>query len=166
VVGHADLVHKLEDIDAMFVQSAVAFDCIDDRVVLRSVSPSTIFFSDRPQRIAGHIGTDEFVELWSEGNDSFEQDPPNAVLAFIETGKKAPNDVVITITAPHLEGHDLSYAMSVLEGRLPRHATGCTLFIDPFGRPLSPVSIAGMRRRSNRRIRRRVALAPSTRLRW
>jgi len=54
----------------------------------------------------------------------------------------------------------------VLEGRLPRHASGCTLFIDPFGRPLSPVSIAGMRRRSNRRARRRVALAPSTRLRW
>jgi hypothetical protein len=163
---HLDLVHKLEDIDAMFVQSAASFDLIDDRVVLRNVSNSTIFFSDRPQRIAGHIGTDEFVDLWSEGEDSFERDPPNAVLAFVEGGKMAPNDVVITITAPRLEGRDLSYAMSVLEGRLPKHSSGCTLFIDPFGRPLSPVSIAGMRRRSNRRARRRVALAPSTRLRW
>lgn len=158
MLGHADLVHKLEDIDAMFVQSAVSFDRVDDRVVLRGVSPSTIFFSDRPQRIAGHIGTDEFVELWSEGNDSFEEEPPNAVLAFVERGKQAPTDVVITITAPRLEGDDLSYAMSVLEGRLPEHASGCTLFIDPFGRPLSPVSIAGMRRRSNRRTRRRVAI--------
>jgi hypothetical protein len=162
----SDLVHKLEDIDAMFVQSAASFDLIDDRVVLRSVSNSTIFFSDRPQRIAGHIGTDEFVDLWSAGEDSFANDPPNAVLAFVEGGKQAPNDVVITITDPRLEAHDLSYAMSVLEGRLPRHASGCTLFIDPFGRPLSPVSIAGMRRRSNRRARRRIALAPSTRLRW
>jgi hypothetical protein len=162
----SDLVHKLEDIDAMFVQSAASFDLVDDRVVLRSVSNSTIFFSDRPQRIAGHIGTDEFVDLWTEGEDSFANDPPNAVLAFIESGKKAPNDVVVTITDPRLEAHDLSYAMTVLEGRLPRHASGCTLFIDPFGRPLSPVSIAGMRRRSNRRARRRVALAPSTRLSW
>jgi hypothetical protein len=162
----SDLVHKLEDIDAMFVQSAASFDLVAGRVVMRNVSPSTIFFSDRPQRIAGHIGTDEFVAIWTEGEDSFANDPPNAVLAFIEGGKKAPNDVVVTITEPRLEAYDLSYAMSVLEGRLPKHASGCTLFIDPFGRPLSPVSIAGMRRRSNRRARRRVALAPSTRLRW
>jgi hypothetical protein len=162
----SDLVHRLEDIDAMFVQSAASFDLVGDRVVLRSVSNSTIFFSDRPQRIAGHIGTDDFVDLWTEGEDSFANDPPNAVLAFVERGRKTPNDVVITITDPRLEAHDLSYAMNVLEGRLPKHASGCTLFIDPFGRPLSPVSIAGMRRRSNRRARRRVALAPSTRLRW
>ena len=83
------------------------------------VSPATIFFSDRPQRIAGHIGTDEFVELWSEGEDSFEQDPPNAVLAFVESGAKSPNDVVITITTPRLEANDLSYAIKILEGRLP-----------------------------------------------
>jgi hypothetical protein len=33
-------------------------------------------------------------------------------------------------------------------------ATGpCALFIDPFGRPLSPVSAAGMHRRARRRMR-------------
>jgi hypothetical protein len=31
-----------------------------------------------------------------------------------------------------------------------------TLFIDPFGRPLSPVSVCGVRRRERRRVRRRI----------
>jgi hypothetical protein len=149
----------LENIDAMFVQTAAGFDCTADRLTLRGVTPSTIYFSDRPERVVGHIGTTEFVDLWDAGADSFEADPPNAVLAFGEPGRTVPLDVVVTITAPHLHADDLSYAMSVLEGDLPRTAGGCTLFIDPFGRPLSPMSVAGMRRRSRRRTRRRVALA-------
>jgi hypothetical protein len=31
-----------------------------------------------------------------------------------------------------------------------------TLFVDPFGRPLSPVSVCGVRRRERRRVRRRI----------
>ena len=152
----------LENIDAMFVQTAAGFDCTGDRLTLRGVTPFTIYFSDRPERVVGHIGTDEFVGLWDAGGDSFEADPPNAVLAFSEPGHSVPLDVVVTITAPHLHADDLSYAMTVLEGDLPRAAGGCTLFIDPFGRPLSPMSVAGMRRRTRRRTRRRVALAAAT----
>jgi len=38
----------------------------------------------------------------------------------------------------------------------PAHAGPVTLFIDPFGRPLSPISVYGMRRRERRRMRRRL----------
>ena len=34
-----------------------------------------------------------------------------------------------------------------LEGSVPDSTGACTLFIDPLGRPLSPVSVAGMHRR-------------------
>lgn len=44
----------------------------------------------------------------------------------------------------------LSYTANVLDGDLPGRAEGCTLFIDPFGRPLTPISVAGMRRRTRR----------------
>jgi hypothetical protein len=152
-------IQELEELDAMFVQSAPSFSVIGDRIHLQDVSPSTIYFSDRPHRLAGHIGTRHFVEIWSEGDDSFATDPPNAVLAFVPEGAATPADVVMTITDPQLQGRDLSYALTVLEGSTPAHAGPCTLFIDPIGRPLSATSVAGIRRRSRRRTRRRVALA-------
>jgi hypothetical protein len=161
-----EMAERLEAIDAMFVQTAAGFDCTAERLTLRGITPFTIYFGDRPERVVGHIGTSEFVDLWDAGADSFEADPPNAVLAFSEPGRAAPLDVVVTITDPDLDADDLSYAMSVLEGDLPRSAGGCTLFIDPFGRPLSPLSVAGMRRRTRRRTRRRVAIAASARPGW
>ena len=39
----------------------------------------------------------------------------------------------------------------LLEGSLPPNGELVSLFIDPFGRPLSPVSLAGMNRRARRR---------------
>ena len=61
------------------------------------------------------------------------------------------------IRHPRMEGTSLSYDIEVLEGTMPAHAKGgVTLFIDPFGRPLSPVSAAGVHRRGRRRERRRI----------
>jgi hypothetical protein len=31
-----------------------------------------------------------FVEMWDEGENSFQKDPPNAVLAFLEPGTTCP----------------------------------------------------------------------------
>jgi hypothetical protein len=52
-------------------------------------------------------------------------------------------------------GSSLSYSFEVLEGAGPAESGAVTLFIDPLGRPLSPVSLAGMNRRDRRRDRRR-----------
>ena len=61
---------------------------------------------------------------------------------------------MIVITEPQLTNGDLSYSIEVLEGAMPTIAGPVTLFIDPFGRPLSPVSVCGVRRRERRRTRR------------
>lgn len=93
-----------------------------------------------------------FVDLWDEGENSFAENPPNAVLAFLEPGDDVPDDVVTVIKNPRMDGTSLSYEVKVLEGTLPAHAKGgVTLFIDPFGRPLSPGSAAGVHRRRGRR---------------
>jgi hypothetical protein len=99
--------------------------------------------------------TADFVELWAEGDNSFEEDPPNAVLAFLEPGEQAPEDAVVVIKRPLLNNGDLSYSIETLEGTVPPQTGPVTLFIDPFGRPLSPVSVCGVRRRERRRDRRR-----------
>jgi hypothetical protein len=140
---------------AMFVQTAHGSANKDGTLTLTGVSPSTLYFADRPQRVVGHMGTQDFVELWGEGDNSFESDPPNAVLAFVEPGDDVPEDAVVVIKNPQLSDGELSYSIELLDGAVPTNSGPVTLFIDPFGRPLSPVSVCGVRRRGRRRDRRR-----------
>ncbi len=146
---------QLEDIEALFVQTAGSLKSGGGKsITLEGLSPSTIYFADRPKREVGHISTKRFVDLWSAGDNSFEADPPNAVLSFAEPQDRAPEEVVVTIRHPKLHGDSLTYDVDVLDGTLPASTGPCALFIDPIGRPLSPVSLAGMHRRERRRERR------------
>jgi hypothetical protein len=139
-----------ELVEEMFVQLAGGVTSQDGTMSLGRVSPSTLYFSDRPERVVGHMTTEQFVGEWSEGPDSFLADPPNAVLSFADASGEM-EDAVVILRAPSLEGDSLRYSIDVLEGTVPQSAGPCTLFIDPLGRPLSPVSVAGMRRRERRR---------------
>lgn len=150
------MIEELQAEQSMFVQTAHGATSDGTTLTLEAVGPSTLYFSDRPQRVVGHMATTDFVELWAEGENSFEDDPPNAVLAFLEPGDEAPDDAVVVIQAPRLEDGRLSYSIEVLEGTIPAQAGPVTLFIDPFGRPLSPISVCGIRRRERRRMRRRL----------
>ena len=153
-VTDIELTQQLGAIDAMFVQVAPAAATVDGRLVLKNVAESTLFFSDRPQRVVGHMHTAQLVSVWDDGENSFAADPPNAVLAFVGGSDAVPSDIVLEISDPVLAGSDLSYAATVLDGTLPATAGACTLFIDPFGNPASAVSLAGMNRRDRRRDRR------------
>jgi hypothetical protein len=144
----------LEDIEALFVQTAANMTSDGGSISLRGLSPSTLYFADRPQREVGHMSSRQFVELWGEGDNSFEENPPNAVLSFAEQGDRPPEDAVVVIQDPSLDGDVLSYNIELLDGTVPNATGPCALFIDPFGRPMSPVSAAGMHRRARRRRRR------------
>ena len=150
------LAEQLETEESMFVQTAEGIDSDGQTLTLRGITPSTLYFSDRPKRVVGHMSTADFVDLWAIGDNSFETDPPNAVLAFLKPDADAPDDAVVVLKQPNLDGAgDLAYSIEVLEGTVPTHTGPVTLFIDPFGRPLSPVSVCGVRRRERRRMRRR-----------
>ena len=140
-----------ENIEAMFVQSARGMTSSNGSVTFHGLSHSTLFFSDRPQRVVGHVHTREFVEQWDEGENSFAEDPPNAVVSFLEKGDAPPEEVTIELRDPQLAGDNLTYNVTVLDGTLPATTGPCSLFIDPIGRPLSPMSVAGVRRRQTRR---------------
>jgi len=100
--------------------------------------------------------TRKFVNEWGEGENSFAEDPPNAVVSFLEEGDAVPEEVTVELRDPHLTEETLTYKVEVLDGTLPAKAGPCSLFIDPIGRPLSPVSVMGVRRRERRRMRRRM----------
>lgn len=147
-------VTQLENIEAMFVQSAHGMTTSNGTLTFHGIAHSTLFFADRPQRVVGHIHTRKFVEDWGIGENSFAEDPPNAVVSFLEEGDAHPEDVTMVIRDPQLTEDTLTYKVEVLDGTLPVKAGPCSLFIDPFGRPLSPVSAAGIHRRERRRDRR------------
>jgi hypothetical protein len=144
-------VPHVEEIEAMFVQCARGMTSTEGTVTFQGPADSTLFFADRPQRVVGHLHTRKFVNEWGEGENSFAEDPPNAVMSFLGNGDAVPEEVTIELSNPHLTEETLTYNVKVLDGTLPAKAGPCSLFIDPIGRPLSPVSVAGVHRRSRRR---------------
>lgn len=136
----------------LFVQTAPSVRLSGGKLTLSGISASTLYFSDRPERIAGHVTTAEFVDHWASGSDSFKADPPNGVLSLHQSDD--PTLVVVVLKEPRMEGADLVYDVDVLDG--PDDVSGSTssLFIDEIGKPLTPISFAGANRRNRRRNRR------------
>ena len=142
---------NVDSIEALFVQSAHGLTTSNGSVTFHGLAHATLFFADRPQRVVGHLTSRKFVDQWGDGEDSFAVDPPNAVVSFLEDGEAVPEEVTMTIRDPKLDGDTLTYKVDILDGTLPAKAGPCSLFIDPIGRPLSPMSVAGVRRRERRR---------------
>ncbi|MEI6158531.1 MAG: hypothetical protein WCP77_01755 [Roseococcus sp.] len=137
--------------DFLFVQTArrMSFDAATSKLSLHEVSPVTLFFADRPDRIAGNMSTAAFVPFWSTGRDSFLSDPPNADLSILEG--QSLRQVVVVLRDPVLAGDTLSYTVRVLEGQMPATGADVSVFIDIIGMPRTPVSFAGAARRGYRR---------------
>jgi hypothetical protein len=138
-----------KNVDVLFVQNAKSMSFSEGKLVLRGVNPVTVCFTDRPARMAGHMQTSKFVPLWSQGKDSFLKDNPNATLSVFSGDNVA--DLVVELSNPQLSGSDLTYDARILEGTPPVNGGACSLFIDIIGMPATPVSYAGVARRSFRR---------------
>jgi len=137
--------------DFLFVQSskAITFDKSTNKLTLTGVSPMTLFFTDRPERVAGNMKTTAFIPFWSEGKDNFKSDPPNADVSILEGN--ALQQIVVVLQDPVLEGDNLAYTVKVLQGDMPAKGADVSVFIDIIGRPLTPFSYAGVARRAYRR---------------
>ena len=116
----------------LFVQTAKDIAYKDGVLTLQDVSPVTVFFSDRPQRIVGHVRNDLFLKKWAEGSNSFKSDPPNAVLSVFNE-KTPPTSAIVVLSNPRLNGNNLAYDARTLKGDLPATAIEGTLFIDGSG---------------------------------
>ncbi len=125
-----------QKVELLFVQNStgVAIDQAKGTLRLKNVSPSTLFFTDRPVRMAGHYHTKgEFVKMWSEGPDSFAKNPPNATLSIVEPGQPDLQNAVVVLRNPRIQGNDLIYDIKLVEGTLPKAGNAAVLFIDILG---------------------------------
>jgi hypothetical protein len=108
---------------------------------LSDVSDKTIMFSDRPDRIVTSQSTSDFVGNWSQGEDSFAADPPNAVL-ILDDEEERQEVAVIELFNPEYdsEANTLRYDISAENATatttsssidLPNEFGQSTLVIDP-----------------------------------
>ena len=137
--------------DFLFVQNSkgLTFDKSANKLTLTGVSPITLFFTDRPERLAGNMKTTAFIPFWGEGADSFKSNPPNADVSILEGDKL--RQVVVELRDPVLAADALNYNINVLRGEMPATGANVSVFIDIIGRPLTPFSYAGVARRRYRR---------------
>jgi len=122
-------------VQLMFVQTADDLKADDKTLRLVNVSQQTLYFSDRPVRIAGHLTMPAYMDEWKagEGPDNFAGDPPNATLSVYEPGQNENKLTVIEISHPVVDGKDLVYQYKLIEGTIPKAGGTVALFIDWIG---------------------------------
>ena len=59
------------------------------------------------------------------------------MISFVETGDETPEDAIVVLKDPQIDGDSLTYTVDLLEGSSPAERRAVSVFIDPFGRPLS-----------------------------
>jgi hypothetical protein len=121
------------------------------KLTLNGAAGSAIIFADRPVRAAGHSPTAALISEWDEGSDSFGADPPNATVSVFDEGGNSIGDIVVTLKSPVMNGDSIVFDVDVLEGDLYGLTGPAAVFIDIIGRPLTPVSYAGVARRTTAR---------------
>jgi hypothetical protein len=139
---------KPQVVPSLFVMNSSGVSLQGGKLILTGVAPNSIVFADRPVRAAGHDLTSRIVEDWSKGSDNFTQDPPNATVSGFSKDGARVKDAVVVLKNPKLEGDRLTFDVDVLEGDLAGADGAASLFIDIIGRPLTPLSFAGVARRT------------------
>ena len=117
--GRADDKTKTQDnkVQLMFVQTADDLKADGTTLRLVNVGQQTLYFSDRPARVAGHLTMPAYMDEWKtqEGPDNFSSDPPNATLSVYESGNHENTLAVVKISHPVIDGKDLVYSYKLIE---------------------------------------------------
>ncbi|MCP1840152.1 hypothetical protein ACVIHI_006931 [Bradyrhizobium sp. USDA 4524] len=99
-------------------------------------------------RAAGHQLTADIIADWSAGKDSFASDPPNATVSAFNSKDGSVKDAVVVLKNPKLDEDKLTFTVQTLEGDLTGADGAASIFIDIIGRPFTPLSFAGVARRT------------------
>jgi hypothetical protein len=146
---------KSEVVPSLIVLNSRGATLQGDVLTLTGVTPNSIVFADRPVRAAGHAMTADIIAEWGTStpgaqtpdNASFAKDPPNATVSvFSKDG--SVKDAVVVLKSPKLDGEKLTFNVQVLEGDVNGADGPASIFIDIIGRPFTPLSFAGVARRT------------------
>jgi hypothetical protein len=141
---------KMTMAPSLIVMNAHGATLLGQTLTLTGVSADSIVFADRPVRAAGHLLTTDVLEEWA-ADGSFAKDPPNATVSALSRDGNTAQDAVVELSNPRLVADKLSFDVRVLEGGLTNADGPAAVFIDIIGMPLTPLSYAGVARRTARR---------------
>jgi hypothetical protein len=138
-----------EIVPSLIVMNSAGASLADGKLTLTGIAGNSIVFADRPIRSAGHAPTSVLLDEWNpDYPDSFHADPPNATVSAFGGSEKEVYDAVVVLQNPQMVGADLVFDVEVLEGSLDGSTGPAAVFIDLIGRPLTPLSFAGVARRT------------------
>ena len=140
---------KTQMVPSLIVLNARGATLQGQKLTLTGVAPNSFVFADRPVRSAGHALTTHLLEEWSEGSDdSFAKNPPNATVSALGKDASSVQDAVVVLKSPRMDGDRLTFDVQVLEGDLSGADGPAAVFIDIIGLPATPMSFAGVARRT------------------
>ena len=122
----------------LFLQTATSGTLVQNQdnsytLTLNNLPQYVNYFSSRPERKAGIINLQEFINLWTDSKlkNNFSQDPPNAAIALKAKAKKAQSFVAI-VSNPTYKGNSLSYKLKLIskQGIDTGSLAHITLFFD------------------------------------
>jgi hypothetical protein len=87
-------------------------------------------------------------ECGSAADASFAKDPPNATVSAFSKDGSLTRDAVVVLKNPSLQGDELTFEVQVMEGDLKGADGPASVFIDIIGLPFTPLSFAGVARRT------------------
>ncbi len=115
----------------LFVLSADSGKIDGERLTLNGVK-SVIYFSDRPQRIAGQMTLKKFVNVWSESNGGMKKDPPNAISDVIESGDSI--SFSLELSPPTIQDSQIKFTIKGTDEPEFGDFGPASLFIDAFNK--------------------------------
>lgn len=126
-VLQAPMAVAAEKAEILFIQMSDSMEFDGQSLILSGVKADIVWFTQRPLRKSGHVPLDEFLSHWKNGTDSFETDPPNAVVTI---KKPESEPAIVELKNPRLTATSLTYDVTILSGSLPSSTGPVSLVID------------------------------------
>ena len=102
----------------LFVHTAATAELVSTTTLVVPFQQDVFAFTDRPYRQHEYLNATQFVALWADaGSDSFQADPPNAVLTWADGGivKEAEVELLDAILID--DGKNIQYTTTRLTSR-------------------------------------------------
>ena len=119
-------------VEWLYVHTAIEANATNSTTLVIPFTEDIFAFTDRPNREHKYISAEEFVSYWSEdATNSFQFDPPNAVLTSVDDDGVA--EVEVVIIGASTDGDNITY--TIQNPKLTENATfqDVSLFVDGNG---------------------------------
>ena len=116
----------------LFVHTAATAELVSTTTLVVPFQQDVFAFTDRPYRRHAYLNATQFVSLWTDaGSDSFQAEPPNAVLTWADGGVVKEAEVELTDAKLTINGTHIAYTTNWLTSR----------YNIPYGSALKSVSL-------------------------